>query len=350
MNNKNQTVTQLHQDGRTAAGVPGKGIFDFVNGAFVRFGVLPFLLVLAVVIFALLSDQFLTSQNLINLLRQSTYLILVAIGQMLVLVTGGFDLSVGTILAVTSVVSAMVMSNMVASSPDAVWTAIVVGSLAGILAGSLIGVINGIGVAYFGVSPFIMTMGIQSVGFGVALFLTGGVPVAGLPGEFGEIFGFGSLLGVPIPILVTGISIVIFYLMMDRTSLGNYIYAVGGNSKAATLSGINTKRVLILAYVLCAVLAAVSGLLLTGRTESGEANIGGTVALESIAACVIAGVSLRGGIGRVQNVVLGAIFIVLVQNGMNLASVGSYLQMVVLGGLLIFAVIANQLRYKKAGQ
>lgn len=323
-----------------------RGIGAIAKGLFLKLGVLPFLLVIALVMFTMLSDQFLTTQNMVNLLRQSVYLILVSLGQMLALVTGGFDLSVGTIQAVTSVVSAMVMSTLGAQSPDALWFAIVAGSLAGILAGMLVGVVNGFGIAYLGVTPFIMTLGIQSVGFGVALFLTGGVPVSGIPAPFGDTFGFGKVLGLPVPVLITVACIAGFYVLLDRTALGSYFHAVGGNTKAAVLSGINIRRVLMMAYLLCAGVAALSGLLLTARVDSGEANIGGTVALESIAACVIGGVSLRGGLGRVENVVLGAIFIGLVQNGMNLASVGSYLQMVVLGVLLITAVISDQLRQR----
>lgn len=318
----------------------------FIKGLFLRLGVLPVLLMAAIVIFSLLSDHFLTEQNLVNLLRQSVYLILVSLGQMLALVTGGFDLSVGTILAITSVVSATVISNMIASNPDAVWTAIIVGSLCGILAGATIGLINGAGIAFLGVSPFIMTLGIQSVGFGLALYLTGGVPVSGLPAEFGNTLGFGAVFGIPIPVLVTLVCIAFFYVLMSRTVIGNHLLAVGGNPKAAALSGVNVKLSLLVAYLLCAFASSISGILLTARLESGESNIGGTVALESIAACVIAGVSLRGGIGRVENVVLGAIFIGLVQNGMNLASVGSYLQMVVLGILLIVAVVSDQVRHR----
>jgi len=215
-----------------------------------------------------------------------------------------------------------------------------------LLAGLAVGLVNGVGIAFIGVSPFIVTLGVQSIGFGVALYLTGGVPVSGLPSEFSDLFGFGTLVGIPIPILVTGVCVAGMAILMSRLPTGTHLLAVGGNAKAATLSGINTRRVLLMAYLLCAGLAAISGLLLTARVETGEANLGGTVALESIAACVIAGVSLRGGIGRVPNVVMGAIFIGLVQNGMNLASVGSYLQMVVLGVLLIVAVVADQLRHR----
>jgi ribose transport system permease protein len=313
---------------------------------FIRLGVLPFLLVIAVIVFTLLSENFLTVSNLTNVVRQSVYLMMVALGQMLALLTGGFDLSVGTIVAITSVVGAMAMAAVSAAMPDSVWLAIGLGSLAGVAAGTAIGVLNGIGVAAFGVSPFIMTLGISSVGFGTALYITGGVPVYGMPVEFGDIFGFGSALGIPVPIYFAAGLVVLMYLVVNRTRLGRHFYAVGGNIKAAQLSGINTRTTLFVTYVLCAFVTAVSGILLTARLDTGEANIGASLPLESIAACVIAGVSLRGGVGRVENVVLGALFIVLVQNGMNLARIGSYLQMAVLGGLLILAVVADQIRLR----
>lgn len=307
---------------------------------------LPVLLVLAILIFAITADQFLTPQNLINMLRQSVYLILVSLGQMLALVTGGLDLSVGTTLAITSVVGASVMATLYAAHPDAAWTAVCVGSACGLLAGATVGLVNGIGIAFVGVSPFIMTLGVQSVGFGIALYLTGGVPVSGLPAEFGEVLGFGRIFGIPTPVLAVVICVALFFVLMNRTAMGNYFLAVGGNPKAAALSGVNVRRTLLWAYMLCALVTSVSGVLLSARLESGESNIGGTIALESIAASIIAGVSLRGGIGRVENVVLGAIFIVLVQNGMNVAGVGSYLQMVVLGLLLIVAVVSDQFRHR----
>ena len=319
---------------------------NWLRLAFVRLGVLPFLLLIAVVVFALMSDNFLTGRNIMNVLRQSTYLTMVALGQMLALLTGGFDLSVGTMLALTSVVSATAMASVYAAMPDMVALAIVAGILAGLAAGLAIGVVNGVGVSLFNVSPFMMTLGMASVGFGAALYMTGGVPVYGMPDAFGTMFGFGQYLGVPTPVYVTGALIVVMYVLLNWTRLGRYFYAVGGNIKASALSGINTKMVLFMAYLLCAAMASISGLLLTARLETGEANIGALMPLESIAACVIGGVSLRGGIGRVENVVLGAIFIGLVQNGMNLARIESYLQTVVIGMLLILAVVADQFRLR----
>lgn len=313
---------------------------------FVRLGVLPFLLLIAIVIFALISDNFLSGRNLMNVVRQSCYLTLVAVGQMFALLTGGFDLSVGTIVALTSVVGATAMAAAYAVMPDAVGLVICLGVLAGIAAGAIIGAFNGIGVSVFGVSPFMMTLGMSSVGFGVALYMTGGTPVYGMPTAFGDVFGFGQFLGIPAPVLIAVMVIVLAYVLVAWTRLGRYFYAVGGNVKAAELSGIHTKRTLFLAYLMCGVIAAISGMLLTARLDTGEANIGAAMPLESIAACVIAGVSLRGGVGRIENVVLGALFIALVQNGMNLARIESYLQTVVIGALLIIAVMADQARLK----
>ncbi|TNB48849.1 ABC transporter permease [Martelella lutilitoris] len=327
---------------------PGAGfsLRQFFSDIFLKLGVLPFFLVAALIIFALASRQFLTVDNIVNVARQSVYLVLVSLGQMIVLVTGGFDLSVGTAIALTSVTSATAMVYFASVFPEAAFLVVTLGILTGFLAALAIGALNGLGVAKFGVSPFIMTLGVQSMGAGVALFITGGVPIGGLPYAFGDFFGFGRIAGVPVPVVVAVLAIIVIWTLMNRTRTGARIYAVGGNVKAAKLSGINTARTLFTAYMLCALLASLSGVLLTARVESGETNLGGTIALESIAACVIAGVSLRGGIGRVESVVLGAFFIVLVQNGMNLMQIGSYMQMILLGGLLVLAVVIDQFRYR----
>lgn len=313
---------------------------------FARTGVLPLLLLGAILLFTALSDRFLSWGNISNVLRQTSYLTVVALGQMIVLLTGGFDLSVGTILAVTSVVSALTMAGVFAAFPDLAWLAIILGVLAGFGAGVLIGIVNGAGVALLNVSPFIMTLGMASVGFGLALYMTAGMPVRGIPYVFSDTFGGGAFLGIQAPVWVAGILSVVVYVLLSWTRLGRYFYAVGGNIKAAALSGIRTRFTLFIAYVLCAGLTSIAGLMLTARMETGEANIGARMPLESIAACVIAGVSLRGGTGQAELVILGAVFIGVIQNGMNLARVESYLQIVVTGLILILAVIADELRQR----
>jgi len=334
-------MTVETRNGR-AASLP----LTWLKVVFVRLGVLPFLLMISLIVFSAASEKFLTGSNLLSVVRQSVYLTIVSLGQMLALLTGGFDLSVGTILALTSVIGAMAMAAVYAAMPDAVGLAIFLGCLAGLGAGTMIGVVNGLGVSLFNVSPFIMTLGVASIGFGIALYETSGMPVYGMPMEFGTVVGFGNWFGVPVPIYVAAAVILALAVVLYRTPLGRYFYAVGGNIKAAKLSGIRTGRVLFLTYVICALLAAIAGMLLTARMDTGEANIGASMPLESIAACVIAGVSLRGGVGRLENVVLGALFIGLVQNGMNLARIESYLQTVVLGALLILAVAVDQIRLR----
>ena len=311
-----------------------------------RVGALPLFLIAALVVFTLASPQFLTAQNIVNVARQSVYLVLVSLGQMIVLLTGGFDLAVGTTIALTSVISAMIMLSAMTIVPDSVGLIIAAGCLGAMAVAVLVGLTNGTGVAVFGVSPFIMTLGVQSAGAGVALFLTGGVPVTGFPHAFGDTFGFGRIFGVPVTVAIAVVAIAVIAIFLYGTRFGRHLYAVGGNVKAAKLSGINTTATLLIAYAASALLASIDGLLLTARVESGEANLGGAIALQSIAACVIGGVSLRGGIGRVEGVVLGAFFIVLIQNGMDLMQIGSYMQMVLLGVLLIVAVIVDQVRYR----
>jgi len=327
-------------------GISSPGLEVRLQQLFVRLGVLPFLLIIAVVVFASLSGNFLTGQNLLNVARQATYLAIVAMGQMLALLTGGFDLSVGKNVALTSVVGAMIMAGLVRVYPDAIGIAVALGMIGGVAAGTLVGVVNGIGIAVFEVSPFMMTLGTASICFGLALTLTSGVPVYGMPDLFGNIFGVGRMLNIPTPVYVLAALIIVMHVLLSWTRMGRYFYALGGNLKASVLSGISTRFHLFMAYVMAALMAAIAGIMLTARLETGEANIGASLPLDSIAACVIGGVSLRGGTGRLGNVVLGAIFIGLIQNGMDLAHIQSYLQEVVIGVLLILAVVADQLRQR----
>ncbi len=312
---------------------------------FVRGGVLPWFLVVAILVFSISTDNFLSSRNILTMLRQATYLTMVAMAQMVVLLTAGLDLSVGVMFAITSVVSSMVMVG-VWSGEGTGWGAIALGCAAGMGAGTLVGVFNGIGVAIFRVPPFMMTLAMASIVFGIALTITGGTPIYGMPTAFAEIFGYGKFITVPVPVWLTIAFIILMYVFINWSRMGRYLYALGGNLKASQLSGINTRLYLFLAYVVCAAITTFAALMLTARLESGESNIGANYPLLSISACVIAGVSLFGGTGRLPNVVLGAIFIILVQNGMNLLRINSYLQLVVIGILLILAVIGDNYRQK----
>lgn len=310
---------------------------------FVKGGVLPWFLGIAVLIFGIGNENFLTETNLFGVSRQSTYLILVSIAQMLIMLTAGLDLSVGVMLALTSVVSSMTMVTLW-SGYGSGWESMFIGCMAGLGASISIGLVNGIGVAIFRVPPFVMTLGMSSIIFGLALTITGGTPIYGIPVSFANVFGYGEIAGIPIPVWITAICISVLYVLINWTPMGRYLYAIGSNLRAAGLSGINTRLYLILAYVTSSLITGIAALLLTARLESGEPNIGANYPLLSIAACAIGGVSLLGGVGRLSNVVLGAIFIILIQNGMSLLRINSYFQMVVIGVLLIVAIIAENFR------
>ena len=315
----------------------------FLSTSFIKAGVLPWFLGVALITFSFASDNFLTTQNILGVARHSSDLILVAMAQMVVMLTAGLDFSVGVILAMTSVVASMTMVALW-SGYGSGWEAIFIGCLAGLLVGALIGLVNGLGVAFLRVPPFIMTLGMSSIIFGLALTITGGIPIYGMPESFTNIFGYGTFLGISLTIWITLFFIILVYIFINMTKMGRYFYAIGGNIRAAELSGINVRIYIVSAYVFSAVITSFAALLITARLETGEPNIGASYPLLSIAACAIGGVSLLGGVGRVQNVVLGAFFIILIQNGMNLMRVGSYLQMVVIGVLLIVAISAEYFR------
>ena len=299
---------------------------------------LPLMFIGAVALFAWQAPGFLSADNLTNVARQSVYLLIVALGQLIVLICGGLDLSVGTVVALTSVVGATVMSAVAALIPGAPALAILVGLAMGVVIGVLVGLINGLGATWLRISPFMMTLGMSSVLFGVTLLISGGVPIYGLPPQLGAVFGFGEIAGVPVPALVALLLVAAVYLLLEWTRFGRHLYATGGNQRAAELSGVRTVRVTIAAFILSSTLAALAGLLLTARLGTGESNVGASMPLESIAACVIAGVSLTGGQGRTLAVLLGTLLIMLVQNGLNLMQVGAYAETMVVGGILIFAM------------
>ena len=315
-----------------------------VRRVFVKVGVLPFFLVAALVLFSALSSRFLTVENLVNVARQSVYLVLVSLGQMLALISGGFDLSVGTAIAVTSVVAALAMATFAVAMP--IWAAIVLGCLVGLAAAFLIGLLNGIGIAYFEVSPFIMTLGVSSVGAGLALFHTGGSAGVRSSGGVWRCLRVRSAVGRS---RAGGHRADLYRGDVAGDGADELRHAdlrrrrqYQGRPSVRDQHGAHAAACL---YLLRPDRGA-DGASADRAGGSSDATLGGTTALESIAACIIAGVSLRGGIGRVENVVLGAFFIVLVQNGMNLAQISSYMQMVLLGLLLILAVILDQVRYR----
>ena len=317
---------------------------------FLAGGILPIVLIIAIVGFAIAEPRFLTYNNLFNVARASSFLVVVSIGQMLTLLVRGIDMSIGSTEALVSVCVALVMATVLEGNPNAIWLSIAAGMAAGVAIGALVGAVTGLGIAVFNVNPFIMTVGMLSILSGVALTISGGMPMYGMPKQFGETFAYAAPLGIPAPVWAAGGVFLVMYYVLNWTPFGRRIYALGGNIVASRLAGISTRLHMVMAYVMCSIIVAVGGILLTARVGTGEATLASTHVLESITAVVIAGVSFFGGIGRVGNVVLGAFFVTLVTNGMNLLRVPSYQQLIVLGVLLILAVVVDQVRIKMMQQ
>lgn len=309
---------------------PGARMIRFMLNNLHNIG-LPIAVVILIIIFASSSDLFLTARNLRNVGLQASALATIAFGQMVVILTAGLDLSVGATVALVSVVTALVMVEY----------GMPAGIFAGLITGIAVGLVNGTLVTRFRVFPFIATLAMMSVIGGLALKLSNGTPIAGLPTDF-TLIASTRILGLPLPLVIAAVLLVAVFLFLRFTRLGRNIYAVGGNLQAARLSGINTTMVVTVAYVISAFCAAVGSLILSARVGSGQPTLGGALPLESVAAVVLGGVSLFGGRGSVINVAFGVAFVSMLSNGLNLLNVDSYTQMMVIGGALIVAVALDQ--------
>ena len=306
--------------------------------------ILPVALVVMVLAFSFVEPRVLSTGNLINIAIQSSYLVIFATAQMVVILTRGFDLSLGTAVSAVSVTSALVMTGMVGPEGQGLAQALILGILMGLAIGVGTGLFNGFAVAWLRVNPFVATLGSLNICLGIATMASDGRPVFNVPNEFSRLVYSGTVLNIPVPIVLAGIVLLVTWFILNYTVFGRALYILGGNPRAATVAGIPSRRYLLLAYVMCSVIAAIGALMLTGRTGSGEPNLGGNLTLESIAAAVIGGVSLRGGLGGVQSCILGAVFITALSNGMNLMRVDGYIQMIVLGCVVILAIFLDRLR------
>jgi ribose/xylose/arabinose/galactoside ABC-type transport system permease subunit len=327
---------------RIAAGAP-LVVRDALRRLFVTLGLPPILLAAVFVYFAIDQPRFVSHLNITNMAQQATYLMVITMGQMLVLLSRNYDLSVGSTVALTSVVTAEVMTSVHGSTG-----ALVLGLLAGMAVGVGVGLVNGLTVAIFRISSFMVTLGMSQIAFGAALLLSSGTPVVGLPDSYVFTLGVDDWLTIPVPVWLTLGMLVCFYVLLNWTRLGRNAYAIGGNENAARLSGIPVGRNIVYLFVLCSFLTALSGIMLTARTSSGEANIGSQYPLQSIAAAALGGVSLFGGEGRMSGAVIGVCFITVLQNGMDLVNISSYIQLIVIGALLIVALIGNRLQRRLA--
>lgn len=286
------------------------------------------------IVLSVLSPVFLTSVNIINIIRQTSIYGIMATGMTFVILTGGIDLSVGSLLAVSGVACAGMLRAGFGTFP-----AILVTLLTGIIFGLMNGLIINVG----RITPFVVTLGMMSIARGLTMLYTRGYPISGLSESFRRIGG-GYVAGIPIPIIIFIAVVALAWLILTQTRLGRYTYAIGGNEETVRLSGINAPFFKTIIYGISGLSAAISALILTARLNSAEPIAGTGYELDVIAAVVIGGTSLSGGRGAIWGTFIGALLIGVINNGMNLLGISAYFQLVVKGSIIIGAVLLDRLR------
>ncbi|OSQ41860.1 sugar ABC transporter permease [Thalassospira sp. MCCC 1A01428] len=307
-----------------------------------RYGILIALVVLCIVL-SIVSDNFLSSRNIINVLRQTSINGILAIGMTFVILTRGIDLSVGSVVALAGVVSASFAttsaSGFIPGAPYMPLIPLVIGVLTGVAMGAL----SGIAVARYAVPAFVATLGMLSAARGLTLIYAGGRPIPALTDGY-RWMGTGDIIGIPIPIILFALVFIVSHFVLTRTRFGRHIYAVGGNPHAAKVSGLSVNRIRFCVYLISGALAGIAGMVLAARTGSALPQAGVAYELDAIAAVVIGGTSLAGGVGRVSGTVIGALLIGVMNNGLDLLGVESYYQQVIKGGLIVAAVMLDRSR------
>lgn len=293
-----------------------------------------FLLVLFLIVGGLTIPRFLTIGNLTNVAEQDSILIIAALGQAIVIITGGIDLSAGSAVGLISVVTVLTVNS----------SGLTVGVIFGVLAGLAVGVINGFLVGPLAIPAFLVTFGMLTVAEGIADLLAGGAPVAGPPRLPLAVLATGDVHGVPVAILVVAGVAACVYAILRRTSLGRSWYLIGVNRRAAGLAGIRVSRALFGAYVIAGILVVLAGLMLTGRVDSGQPGLDTTLAFDAIAACAIGGLPLAGGSGTILEVLAGATILSLADNAVVLLNFSAQWQLVLTGTIIIVAVVAQKWR------
>lgn len=283
------------------------------------------------------SDKFLTPANLENIARQVSINAIIAVGMTCVILTGGIDLSVGPVMALSGTLTAALL---VAGVPGPI------AIMAGLLLGAAFGIGNGIFVAYLKMPPIIVTLATMGIARGLGLMYTNGYPVSGLP-EWFSFFGRGEFLGIQIPILAMVLVYIAAFILLQHTPIGRYIYAIGGNEEAVRLSGIRAPRYKLLVYGISGLTAAVAGLLLTSRLMSGQPNAGVSFELDAIAAVVLGGAAIAGGRGAILGTLVGAMLLGVLNNGLNLMSVSPYVQSVIKGAIILLAIFVSRKHHNR---
>ncbi len=288
--------------------------------------------------------NFLKRDNLLNIANQIAVIAIMAIGMTMVIIAGGIDLSVGSLAALSAVVATRLIRD-VAGGVDATAGGMLLACVAAIAACGLVGCITGLVITRCGVPPFIVTLAMMLAASGLASIIAGGESIYQIPGSFVWL-GRGADLGLPNAVLLMLVLYAIAHVVMSRTRLGRYLYAVGGNREAARLSGVPVERVLLVAYVASGLLAGLGGVLMASQLKSGSPTYGAMYELYVIAAVVVGGTALAGGEGRVLGTLVGGFIIAVIQNGMNLMGIESYTQKVVLGLVILAAVLVDRLRHR----
>jgi ribose transport system permease protein len=320
----------------STASRPGEvSLRQFIGQTLLNWGLLLFLIGL-LIIFSLLERRFATITNLINVIRQAAPLALLASGQAVVLIAGGVDVSVGSIIALSSVCMVAV-----------VWNAgVVPGIVAAILAGGLVGAVNGSIIAIWGVNAFVVTLAMMTAIRGLALYVTGGIPMYGNIPESMLFLGNGDIGPIPVAVFVSVAGFAILYYLLRLTPVGRQIYALGGNKEAARLAGIKIKKVTIIAFVISGLFAGAAGAVMTSRGGIGAPNMGEGRELDAIAAAVIGGVAFGGGVGGVFGIILGVLILSIIKNGLNLYNVSSFVQLMVTGLIIVAAIVVDKYRQR----
>lgn len=297
--------------------------------------IIPFIgLILLIVVISIMNSAFLDLSNLLNLLRQVSINGLIAFGMTFVILTGGIDLSVGSILALSSAFTAI----LITSGLDPIVALIV-----GVLGGFLLGVFNGVLVTFGSMAPFIATLATMTIFRGLTLVITDGNPITNLGDSYMfQLFGKGYFFGIPVPAVTMIIVFIILAIILQKTTFGRHTYAIGGNEVASKISGIKVNRVKILIYGISGLMSALAGAILTSRLNSAQPTAGTSYELDAIAAVVLGGTSLTGGKGRIVGTFIGVLIIGVLNNGLNLLGVSSFYQQVVKGIVILIAVLIDR--------
>jgi ribose transport system permease protein len=292
--------------------------------------------------------NFLKTDNLLNIANQIAVIALIAVGMTIVIITGGIDLSVGSLIALSAVLTARLIRDLAGGESAGVLGMVLAGAAA-VSACAASGVFSGAMVTLFRIPPFIVTLGMMLVGSGLAYILADGQSINQVPDSFVWLGRGADLLRIPNAVVLTAAVYALAHVAMTRTVHGRYVYAVGGNAEAARLSGVPVRRVIVLVYALSAALAGLGGVVMASQLKSGAPTYGQMYELYVIASVVVGGTSLSGGRGRVTGTLVGALIIAVIQNGMNLTGVESYTQKIVLGLVILGAVLLDRVRRGAAG-